>query len=193
MDDLNIKNSSRLVASLWELHDKRNFSALKKNANELFVCLGYGKKSSNIAYHITRAYLLHAEMDDLLLNKAINQDTYKKIKIYKIKISKEMTIAFKIGRIKNADKLARHHAQWWTDFFMKNLTENKIYYIPTLWHLFFEQYIKLGNLRYAVFATQALYKSSVNGHNKRMHKELIQNLSEFWRIISLIDNRPFMF
>lgn len=189
----NLKAIAILNADLWEYHDRRDFHKLNLSANKLLLRLGYKKESKNVGKHITNAYKFHADVDDKLSNIK-NWKKYKlEIEQYRIDICREMGHSFALIGVRDYNKIAFYHSKWWINFMICNITRNKLYYIPILYYLFMEQYIKLQNPIYGIIATYRLYTAAAKGHNKRDHNNLVKELIKYWDFILRVDKRPLMF
>ena len=183
------------IANIWILHDKRAFRELNKQAKELAIFLKYNlKRSKALATYITEAYRLHAEIDEVITKEGFNKKQIPKIKQYERKIANTMATIFKIAKTEKFESVAKHHAEWWMNFLLLNYTKNKIRYYPLiLWHLFAEQWNKLGKLFPALNATYRLYLAGRYGHNRRDKKRMVKEFTKFWEIILKYDKQPLMF
>ena len=140
----NSKVLATMTVQLWEAYDARMFSKFRRIAIEMFNELGYNGASPKIGYHLTKANIYYAKMDDDLLGTNANEESEKKIKKYKEAIKNELEVAFRYAGFENSETLANYRSKWWINFFMEHLTKNKIYYLPSLWYLFLE-HIKRSN------------------------------------------------
>jgi hypothetical protein len=181
------------MADLWELHDKRDFVLLKKRAQTLCLNLGYGKKCEQIAQHIAKAYQFHAEIDDTLIGKQLDREANERLNLYQRMILEELTAAFENAGARNSEKLAFHHTQWWINFLKKNITKNKLYLVPTFWHLFMEQHAMIGNVFTSFDATLALSSADRSGHSKRSRDGLEKGLERYWSIMLKNNKKNLMF
>jgi len=105
----------------------------------------------------------------------------------------KMYLTLEIAGFQNHEKLSYYHSSWWIDFSFTHISNNKLFYLKILWHIFLLQLIKFGKLFPAICATYRLYLAGIYGHNKRNKTRLIFELTAFWKIALKYDPHPFLF
>lgn len=181
-------------AQLWEFHDKRQFKKLETTARQSLTNLGYtNKQSKKIASHIVAAYKAHGKIDDTVFSKKNKPFDKKLIKSSKLKITNEMDTAFKLAGLKNHQTLSHYHCAWWIDFSFTHISQNKLYYVLIIWHIFMLHLHKFKKIIPAILATKKLCFAGIYGHNERNTKRMVNELTSVWQIYLEVDPKPFIF
>lgn len=159
---MNLKDEEKLgqlYTSLWFEHDKKNYSKVKKNYEEICCLLDHKGEADIISEHVANAYLFSdlAELDEV---------KYKEVLIHLIKAREKLDLD---------QRISKYQFKWWLNFRHKQ-------YTMAIIHIFIQHWFMTWRLIRSIELTYFLYMSGL-AHNKKDFHKTAKWLEKYWAVL----------
>ena len=191
---------AKLLISIWNQHDKRDFEALEHSVNRILFLSG-AHNSDESAKFIARAYKIHGNWDDSF-ERSIKIKLLGRLDLIWSSIENELKEALEKLDLNCYTKSAYHHTCWWMYYSALNLLKKHetaavlkhyLYYFLALWHIFCDQYLKTRSCIAAIRCTYFLFKGAKYGHTHKQYDLAIEHLARYWCVSNKYNHPIYMF
>lgn len=191
---------AKLLISIWNQHDKRDFEALEHSVNRILALSG-ANNSDECAKFIAHAYKIHGNWDDVF-ERTVKIKLFGRLDLIWSSIENELKEALKKLDLNCYTKSAYHHTCWWMYYSALNLLKKHeiitapkryLYYFLTLWHIFCDQYLKTKSCIAAIRCTYFLLKGAKYGHTHKQYDLAIECLAKYWYVSKKYNHPVYMF